>query len=199
MRDAAGLLRELFVADGLDVAPRLLNLLLVADGVAGRIIEVEAYRGQADAASHAYRGPTARNATMFGPPGHLYVYLSYGMHHCANVVCSPEGVASAVLLRALTPVEGLGLMRARRPGARHDGELCAGPGRLCAALGIDRHFDGVDLVSGSDGVRLVSDGVPPPPNPLTGRRVGISARAGAAATWPWRYAVPGVVGLSRPI
>ncbi len=196
---AKGIDREVFLSDGLEVAPLLLNLLLVAEGVAGRIIEVEAYLGQADAASHAYRGPTARNATMFGPPGHLYVYLSYGVHHCANVVCAPGGVASAVLLRALWPVDGLEAMRARRPGTRRDAELCAGPGRLCAALGIDRRLDGADLVSGSGGVQLLSDGVPPPEKPLTGPRVGISARGGEAASWPWRFAVPGAAGLSRPI
>jgi DNA-3-methyladenine glycosylase len=158
-------------------------------------VEVEAYAGAADPASHAFRGRTARNATMFGPPGHLYVYFTYGMHFCANVVCGPEGEASAVLLRALTPEAGLEEMRAARgPAARRDRDLCSGPGKLCQALGLDRRFDGADLVSGDLGITVVDDGTPPPPAPGVSGRVGLSV----AAEVPWRFYVPWAVGLSRP-
>ncbi|MDQ4068365.1 MAG: DNA-3-methyladenine glycosylase, partial [Actinomycetota bacterium] len=155
MRGVRPLPRRFFAADSRDVAPQLLNKLLARGRRVGRIVEVEAYAGGADPASHAFRGRTARNATMFGPPGHLYVYLSYGMHYCANVVCGEDGEASAVLLRALTPVGGLEEMRAARgPAARLDRDLCSGPGKLCQALGLDRSFDGADLVSGDRGVRV---------------------------------------------
>jgi len=172
----------------------LLNKVLAHGARAGRIVEVEAYAGALDPASHAYRGRTARNATMFGPPGHLYVYFTYGMHFCANVVCGPDGAASAVLLRGLTPLAGLEEMRAARgPAARRDRDLCSGPGKLCQALGIDRAFDGADLVIGDGGVVLGDDGTPPP------RAAGVSGRIGlsVAADVPWRFYVPGAVGLSR--
>jgi DNA-3-methyladenine glycosylase len=175
------------------VAPELLNKLLVRGERVGRIVEVEAYAGAADPGSHAYRGRTARNATMFGPAGHLYVYFTYGMHFCANVVCGEEGVGTAVLLRGLTPVAGLEEMRALRPRARTDAELCAGPGRLCQAFGIDRAFDGADLVTGDRGVVGVDDGTPPPAAPGVSVRVGLSA----GADLPWRFFVPGAVGVSR--
>jgi DNA-3-methyladenine glycosylase len=190
--------RALFAGDPVRVAPRVLNLLLVANGVAGRIVEVEAYDGRRDAASHAYRGETPRNSTMFGPPGHLYVYFTYGMHFCSNIVCREQGRAGAVLLRALAPVSGLETMRSRRPGARVDRELCAGPARLCQALAIDRSADGADLVSGSSGIRLVSDGTPPPKKPLVTTRIGLSERTGEAAHFPWRFAVRGDENVSRP-
>ena len=108
--------RSFYDRDATEVAPDLLNKLMVAGGRAGRIVEVEAYRGSEDAASHAFRGPSRRNATMFGPPGHLYVYFSYGVHWCANAVCLPRGTAHAVLLRALAPVEGVEEMRVAREG-----------------------------------------------------------------------------------
>lgn len=114
---SAAIERAFFSGDPVDVAPRILNLLLAANGVVGRIVEVEAYAGKRDAASHAYRGRTPRNGTMFGPPGHLYVYFTYGMHFCSNIVCEEEGVAGAVLLRALAPVSGIEVMRSRRPRA----------------------------------------------------------------------------------
>ncbi|MCU1493718.1 MAG: 3-methyladenine glycosylase [Acidimicrobiaceae bacterium] len=191
--------RRLFLGDSLEVAPRLLNLVLVSGAVSGRIVEVEAYRSADDPASHAYRGQTRRNATMFGPPGHLYVYFTYGMHHCANVVCGPDGTATAVLLRALTPLTGFDEMRSRRPRLRRDVDLCAGPGRLCAALAIDLGKDGADLVLGGGGLQLCSDGVLPPEAPLVGPRIGLSERVGPAAGWPWRFAVPGEPCVSKPV
>ena len=183
-----------FARDAHVVAPELLNKVLVRGERAGRIVEVEAYAGAADPASHAFRGRTARNATMFGPPGHLYVYFTYGMHFCANVVCGDDGEASAVLLRGLTPLAGLEAMRAARgPAARRDRDLCSGPGKLCQALGLDRTFDGADLVTGDRGVAVVDDGVAPPAAPGVSGRIGLSV----AAEVPWRFYVPGAVGISR--
>lgn len=190
------------------MAPLLLNKLLVAaDGRSGRIIEVEAYGGPVteepthrelvDPAAHSFRGPTARNSTMFGPPGHLYVYFSYGVHWCANVVTSPPGLASAVLLRALEPVSGLERMRTARWRAQKrqlDRDLCRGPGRLAQAMGIDRAAAGVDLCSDSSPFFLASDGTPPPAAPEESRRIGISL----AQERLWRFSVPGHPGVSAP-
>jgi DNA-3-methyladenine glycosylase len=170
--------------------------MVTADGRAGRIVEVEAYHGAQDPASHAFRGPTPRNRVMYGPGGHLYVYLSYGVHWCANVVCGPVGEAQAVLLRALEPVEGLELMRQARwrdQRRQDDRELCRGPGRLCQALGIDRRCDGTDLTVRDAAVWLADDGVPPPAQPLATGRVGISV----AADRPWRFAVDGHRSVGR--
>ena len=196
--------RAFFDVDSVELAPLLLNKLIVRGERVGRIVEVEAYAGAADPASHAFRGPTARNATMFGPPGHLYVYFTYGMHFCANVVCGDEGEASAVLLRGLTPLAGLDEMRAARgvrralASGRPDGEwtdqdLCSGPAKLCQALGLDRAFDGADLVTGDRGVTVAGDGTPPPAEPGVSGRIGLSV----AGELPWRYYVPGALGLSR--
>ena len=194
LRDVHALSREFFRRDGREVAPDLLNKVLVRGGRVGRIVEVEAYAGALDPASHAYRGPTARNATMFGPPGRLYVNFTYGMHFCANVACGEEGEASAVLLRALTAVGGLEEMRAARgPAAHRDSDLCSGPGKLCQAFGIDRSFDGADLVSGDLGVVVGDDGTPPPAAPGVSGRIGLSV----ARELPWRYYVVGATGLSR--
>lgn len=169
------------------VAPELLNKLLVrADGRAGRIVEVEAYAGDEDPAAHSFRGMTQRNASMFGEAGHLYVYLSYGMHWCANAVCGEAGQGWAVLLRALEPVAGLELIRRARPAIRRERELAGGPGRLCQAMDITRALDGADLVADDRGIRIVSDGVEPPVRPVVGRRVGISK----AIDFPWRWHVP---------
>lgn len=165
--------RRFYARDSLEVAPELLNKVMVAGSRAGRIVEVEAYRGGDDPASHAFRGPSRRNATMFGPPGHLYVYFTYGMHWCANAVCMPAGTAQAVLIRALEPLAGIEEMRVARPGARRDLELCAGPARLCQALGVDGRCDGVDLVARDTPVWIGSDGVPPPDAPAVGPRIGI--------------------------
>lgn len=191
--------RSFFRRSPLEVAPRLLNKLLVAaDGRAGRIIEVEAYWGAQDPASHAYRGRTARNAAMFRAGGHLYVYRSYGMHWCANVVCGPEGEAQAVLLRALEPVAGLELMRASRwrdQRRQDDRDLCRGPGRLCQAMGIDRSHDGIDMSRPASPIWVVDDGVAPPERPAGSARIGISV----GTDLPWRFALAGHPGLSRPV
>lgn len=159
---------------------------------AGRIVEVEAYRGALDPASHAFGGETPRTATMFGPPGGLYVYFTYGMHFCANIVGAEEGVAGAVLLRALAPLRGLEQMRLARPAARRDRDLCSGPAKLCQALGIDRSFDGADLVTADRGVAIVDVGVPPPADPGVSSRIGITAGADS----PWRWFVRGDPNVS---
>ncbi|HEY5384829.1 MAG TPA: DNA-3-methyladenine glycosylase, partial [Acidimicrobiales bacterium] len=129
------------------LAPWLLNKVLARGERAGRIVEVEAYHGANDAASHAYRGLTPRTAIMFGPPGFLYVYFTYGMHWCANVVTGPEGQASALLIRALAPLRGVDEMRLARPAARRDRDLCNGPAKLCQALGITGAENGTDLLA----------------------------------------------------
>ena len=187
--------RRFYRRDSRELAPLLLNKLLVHRDRTARLVEVEAYAGDEDPGSHAFRGRTPRNATMFGPPGHLYVYRSYGVHWCANVVCGEEGWASAVLLRGATPVEGLEQMHAARPGITRERDLCAGPGRLCQALGIDGTLDGTDLVAGTDGAILVNDGTPPPEDPGISTRVGISP--GRGDELPWRYYVRGAIGVSR--
>ncbi|HWD56058.1 MAG TPA: DNA-3-methyladenine glycosylase [Acidimicrobiales bacterium] len=181
--------------DPVAVAPWLLNKVLTIGERAGRIVEVEAYHGANDAASHAYRGLTARTAIMFGPPGFLYVYFTYGMHWCANVVCGPEGEAAAVLIRALAPLRGLDAMRTERPKARSDRDLCSGPAKLCQALGITGTANGTDLLaSRGAGVRLRDDGTPPPRRPARGPRIGIRE----ATERRWRFWVPGDPHISRP-
>lgn len=157
-----------------------------ADGleVAGRIVETEAYCSD-DPASHSFNGPTARSAVMFGPPAHLYVYLSYGIHRCANIVVGADGDGQAVLLRAVEPLRGIEVMRARRNG-RPDRELASGPGKLCAALGIDLDDNGADLLALASRVRILDDGTPPPTDPLVGPRVGITK----AVDIPWRFRIP---------
>ena len=187
--------RGFYARGALEVAPELLNKVLVApDGRAGRIVEVEAYRGADDPGSHGFRGRTKRNATMFGPPAHLYVYFTYGMHWCANVVAETDGVAAAVLLRALTPLAGLDAMyEARGPAARRDRDLCSGPAKLTQALGIDGSLDGSDLVTRDRGVTVVDDGTLPPQAPAVTTRIGLTS----GADLPWRFHVEGTPDISR--
>ena len=187
------------------MAPELLNKVLIRGHRAARIVEVEAYEGANDPSSHGHRGMTNRTRTMFGPPGHLYVYFTYGMHHCANVVCGEEGVCSAVLLRAAAPLAGQSIMRrARNAASRRRStkpfrsvDLCSGPARLCQAVGLDRRHDGADLVAASaTGSRLpiviVDDGTPPPNQPGRSGRIGVTR----APNRPWRFYVDGDPNVS---
>ena len=176
--------RTFFARPSTTVAPELLNKLLVAGDSVGRIVEVEAYMAD-DPASHAFRGQTRRNATMFGRAGVLYVYFTYGMHHCANIVTGAVGDGQAVLLRAATPVAGVDVMRSRRPG-RADRSLADGPGKLCQAFGLDLRHDGLDLCATAPPVWIGDDGVAPPDAPHIGPRVGISV----GVDLPWRWQVP---------
>jgi len=172
-----------------EVAPNLIGATLLIDGVGGIIVEVEAYH-HTDPAAHSFRGQTERNKVMFGPPGHIYVYRSYGLHWCMNFVSEAEGSASAVLLRALEPTTGLDVMRARR-GDVPDRRLCAGPGNVCAALGVTESYNGraVDHPSVTLLPRLSA------PEIAVGIRVGITK----AADYPWRYGLRGSRFLSKPI
>jgi DNA-3-methyladenine glycosylase len=176
------------------VAPALLGWRLIGHGVTVRLTEVEAYGGHgSDPGSHAHRGPTPRNAIMFGPAGRLYVYFTYGMHWCANVVTGPEGQASAVLLRAGEVVDGLEVARTRRPGVR-DRDLCRGPARLAKALDLDARVLGVDLLDPRSPVRLVPGSHEG--QVVAGPRVGLSV----AGETPWRFWLEGdpTVSTYRP-
>lgn len=178
--------REQLAVDVLPAARLLLGCHLVADTPCGkvvvRLVEVEAYRGADDPAAHSYRGRTARNAVMFGPPGHLYVYFVYGLHFCANISCLPEGQAGAVLLRAGEVVSDLGPARRRRPTARTDADLARGPARLASLLGLRREHNGVDLTDPSSPVRLLPGDPVPEARLRAGPRVGVAA----AQDRPWR-------------
>jgi DNA-3-methyladenine glycosylase len=187
--DRTPLPREFFDRPVLEVAPDLLGRILVRttpDGpVAVRLTEVEAYDGPNDPGSHAYRGRTARNDVMFGPPGHVYVYFTYGMWFCMNLVCGPEGRASAVLLRAGEVVEGAEHARKRRLSARNDKELAKGPARLATALGVDRALDGTDAcASGETPLRMLTGSAVAPDQVLNGPRTGV---AGDGGVHPWRF------------
>jgi DNA-3-methyladenine glycosylase len=195
----AGLTKKLprgfFDRPALQVAPELLGCVLCHDTTEGRvvavIVEVEAYAGLADPASHAYRGRTARNAVMFGPPGHAYVYFTYGMHFCVNLVCGPDRQPSAVLLRAGRITEGAALAASRRAGngraaSLRELDLARGPARLCQALAIDRSFDGAD-VCGDSPLQVGRPADWAPGSISTGPRVGISQ----ARDWPWRFWLTG--------
>jgi len=186
---SAALTRDFFARSVHEVAPDLIGVTLLVDGIGGVIVEVEAY-DQEDPASHGFRGPTRRNAVMFGPPGHAYVYRSYGIHWCVNVVCDREGRAEAALIRALEPTRGLDAMRARR-GVSAERALCSGPGKLCQALGITRDHDG--LVLDEPPFMLLARSETPPI--ATGARVGITR----ATELSWRYGLAGSPFLSRPL
>jgi DNA-3-methyladenine glycosylase len=180
--------REFFAGPALEVASRLLGSVLehqTPDGlVAVALTEVEAYEGESDPASHAFRGRTARNAVMFGPPGHAYVYFTYGMHFCVNLVCLPEGTASAVLLRAGRVTEGAALAAARRPASAGERDLARGPARLCQALGIARAQNGADVCDPASPLRIrAAPARAPAPAVSHGPRVGVSA----AGERPWRF------------
>jgi DNA-3-methyladenine glycosylase len=185
--------RSFYDRDALAVAPELLNKVLVGNGVSARLVEVEAYRAEQDPGSHAFGGRTARNATMFGRPGLLYVYFSYGNHWCMNAVCGPGERPHAVLLRAAAPLDGIELMYERRRAARRDRDLCSGPGRLGQAFAVDKTFDGTDLVRGA--LRIVDDGTPPPDEPRVSTRIGLAR--GKGDEFPWRFSVPGDPNVSR--
>jgi DNA-3-methyladenine glycosylase len=170
------------------VAPRLIGATLLVDGVGGRIVEVEAYH-HLDPAAHSYRGPTPRNAVMFGPPGFVYVYRSYGIHWCMNFVCEPAGSASAVLIRAIEPTEGLDIMRKRRK-LTDERLLCSGPGRLCEAMGITVAHNGLALDAPPFCLRLAAR----KQDVVVGPRIGITK----AVDEPWRYGLKGSKFLSKP-
>jgi DNA-3-methyladenine glycosylase len=178
--------RDLLSATAVEVAPLLLGARLTAGGVTVRLTEVEAYAGTGqDPGSHAHRGRTPRTDVMFGPPGRAYVYFTYGMHWCVNVVCAPDGTASAVLLRAGEVVVGHEEARARRPGSS-DRDLCRGPARLCKALGITGEQGGLDLLDPASPLRLELPATVAA-TALTGPRVGV---AGEGAPTPWRFWLP---------
>jgi DNA-3-methyladenine glycosylase len=180
-----------FRAPSEEVAHRLIGVTLLVDGVGGRIVECEAY-DRDDPASHAFGGPTARNAALFGPPGRVYVYRSYGIHWCLNFVCREAGHGAGVLIRALEPTAGLARMRARR-GLQDERLLCAGPGRLAQALGIDASFTGKAL-DAPPFVLLAAPDAHPPVVVEAGPRIGISK----ATEVPWRFGERGSRYLSRP-
>ena len=205
---AVRLPRSFYERSPVAVAPELLNKVLVTALGSARIVEAEAYGGSDDPGSHGHRGPTPRTEVMFGPAGHLYVYFTYGMHWCANATVDADGTCGAVLLRAAVPLRGIDAMWARRPKARRLEDLCSGPAKLCAALGIDGSANGCDLASdrsraarsgagrAEPPVRIVDDGTPPPERPARSRRVGLSAGRGDDLVWRW--AVPGSRFVSRP-
>jgi DNA-3-methyladenine glycosylase len=180
--------RRFFSRSVHEVARDLIGAIVLVNGVGGRIVEVEAYH-HTDPAAHSFHGPTARNAVMFGPPGYAYVYRSYGIHWCLNFVCEPQGSASAVLVRALEPTTGLPVMRRRR-GVADERRLCAGPGRVCQALGVTGVYNGLALDA--------------PPFALFARRGLVEVVAGPrigitkAVDKPWRYGLKGSRFVSQP-
>ncbi|RJL33943.1 DNA-3-methyladenine glycosylase [Bailinhaonella thermotolerans] len=179
--------RAFFDRPAPEVAPDLLGRVVSHGGVAIRLTEVEAYNGALDPASHAYRGRTARNAVMFGPPGHVYVYFTYGMHFCANLVCLGPGTASAVLLRAGEVVEGEAAARSRRGEIAPFRDLARGPARLCKALGLSREHDGLDCCAPGAPIQVLEGDPADPSAILSGPRTGVSA----GADTPWRFWIDG--------
>lgn len=188
--------REELAVDPIDLAHLLLGSMIETvrpEGtVRARLVEVEAYRGEDDPASHSYRGRTARNEVMWGPAGHLYVYFVYGMHFCANVVGREDGEAGAVLLRAAEIVDGTDLARARRKAARTEAQLAQGPARLTSALGIGPQHNGADLVDADSPVRLLTGEEIPAERVRSGPRVGVAA----AHDTPWRFWLDGSAAVS---
>jgi DNA-3-methyladenine glycosylase len=180
--------RSFFDRSVLKVAPELIGATLLVDGVGGIIVEVEAYH-HTDPAAHSYTGRTERNAVMFGPAGYVYVYRSYGIHWCVNFVCEEDGSASAVLIRAIQPTEGLAAMRRRR-GLKDERALCSGPGKLCEALAITHKHNGLALDRAPFELRTRSE----TPEIVTGPRIGITK----AVEKPWRYGLKGSRFLSKP-
>jgi DNA-3-methyladenine glycosylase len=198
----ARLTRSFYERDAVTVARALIGCLFVHDGHGGRtalrLVETEAYRGPLDPGSHGYRGPTARNRSMFGPPGRLYVYFTYGMHWCANVVCARLGVCEAVLLRAGEPVAGVDLMRSRRPGIASDRLLAAGPARLTQAMGIGPQHDGATLLRGGTlwcGTDELTAAVHREGVIAQTRRIGLAS--GRGDDLPWRFVIAGHPYASR--
>ena len=196
--DRKPLPRGFFDRPVLDVAPDLLGRTLVRETDEGpielRLTEVEAYAGEIDPGSHAFRGRTARNGVMFGPPGHAYVYFTYGMWHCLNLVCGPEGHASGVLLRGGEIRVGAELARKRRVSARHDRELAKGPARLATALDVDRVLNGTDVCAGPGEPLSVLTGTPVAADQVrNGPRTGVG---GDGAPHPWRFWVDGDPSVS---
>lgn len=185
--------------DPFETARRLLGAHLIGRGVTVRLTEVEAYAGERDPGSHAFRGRTARNEVMFGPAGHLYCYFSYGMHTCCNYVCGPDGEAAAVLLRAGEVIDGIGLARERRH-TTVDRSLARGPACLTQALGIELSDKGVDLHASGSAVRVEWQAALPSDVIRTGPRVGVSGAGGDGDTYPWRFWVDGdpTVSAYRP-
>ena len=188
--------RRFYARDPREVAPDLLNKVLVVGKRSGRIVETEAYCGAIDPGAHSYRGITPRTEVMFGPPGKLYVYLSYGMHWCCNPTCGPEGEGWAVLVRAVEPIAGIDEMRPMRPKAKRDIDLTNGPGKLTQALGITKSHNGADLVTGDMQIVITDDGTPPPDEPIVTHRIGFGQNP--ARDFPWRWFVPGSRYVSRP-
>lgn len=185
--------RSFYARPAAEVAPDLLGKILARNlngtVLRGRVVEAEAYLGESDPGSHAFRGPTPRTQVMFGPPGYVYVYFTYGAHYCMNVVTNTDGTAGAVLLRALEPLEGIDVMEQNR-GGRPYVDLCNGPGKLCQALGITREENGADLEGNA--IWMEDDGVEPE-EIATSTRVGLSA----GKSMPLRFYIPGSSCVSR--
>ena len=193
--------KPFYARDALTVARALIGCLFVHEGPAGRLavrlIEVEAYRGTIDPGSHGYRGPTPRTETMYGPPGHLYVYFTYGMHWCANVVCARAGVCEAVLLRAGEPVLGIDTMRRLRGDVASDHLIASGPARLCQAMGIDRRHDGASLLRGGSFWCAEDDATDDLRHGEVAQTTRIGLAKGRGDDIPWRFVVPGHPHASR--
>jgi DNA-3-methyladenine glycosylase len=197
----ARLTKSFYARDALTVARELIGCVFMHDGPAGRLgvrlVETEAYRGSIDPGSHGYRGPTPRTETMFGPPGHLYVYFTYGMHWCVNVVCAIEGVCEAVLLRAGEPVTGVERMRELRGAVANDRLIASGPARLAQALGIDKRHDGATLLRGGAFWIAEDSGTDDLRRAEVAQTVRVGLGKGRGDDIPWRFVVPGHPYASR--